>query len=87
MGMTTIFDSVFGPKLVDGGGSSTFGTRRLKMRGRFRRLKMHLDFKLSQPKIPGHALHEKGLQRQIGDGTLVSSQKRRAAVVPRINRR
>ena len=40
----------------------------------------HLDY------FPGHALHEKGLQRQIGDGTLVSSQERRAAVVPRINR-
>ena len=24
--------------------------------------------------VPGHALHEKGLQRQIGVGTLVSSQ-------------
>ena len=36
--------------------------------------------------IPGHALHEKGLQRQIGVCTLVSSQERRAAVVPRINR-
>ena len=37
--------------------------------------------------IPGHALHEKGLQRQIGVGTLVSSQERRALVAPRINRR
>ena len=36
--------------------------------------------------IPGHALHANGLQRQIGDGTLVSNQERRAAVVPRINR-
>ena len=36
--------------------------------------------------IPGHALHEKGLQRQIGDGTLVSSQERRALAVPLINR-
>ena len=25
--------------------------------------------------IPGHALHEKGLQRQIAVGTLVNSQK------------
>ena len=31
-------------------------------------------------------MHEKGLQRQIGVGPLVSSQERRAAVVPRINR-
>ena len=31
--------------------------------------------------IPGQALHEKGLQRQIGVGPLVSSQERRAAVV------
>ena len=36
--------------------------------------------------IPRHALHEKGLQRQIGVGTLVCSQEWRAAVVPRINR-
>ena len=36
--------------------------------------------------IPGHALHEKGLQRQISAGPLVSSQERRAAVVPRVNR-
>ena len=31
--------------------------------------------------IPGHALHEKGLQGQLGVGTLFSSQARRAAVV------
>ena len=37
-------------------------------------------------KIPGHAVHEKGLQRQIGVGTLVSSQKERALLVPVINR-
>ena len=37
-------------------------------------------------RIPGHALHEKGLQIQIGDGPLVSSQEQRAAVVPQINR-
>ena len=36
--------------------------------------------------IPGHALHEKGLQIQIGDGTLVSNQERRALAVPVINR-
>ena len=36
-------------------------------------------------RVPGHALHKKGLQRQISDGTLVSSQERRAAVVPLIN--
>ena len=36
--------------------------------------------------IPGHALHEKGLQRQEGAGPLVGSQERRAAVVPLINR-
>ena len=36
--------------------------------------------------FPGQALHETGLQRQIGVGTLVSSQERRAAVVPRISR-
>ena len=36
--------------------------------------------------VPGHALHEKGLQRQIGVGTLVRSQERRAIAVPVINR-
>ena len=36
--------------------------------------------------IPGHALHEEGLQRQIGVGPQVSSQERTAAVVPLINR-
>ena len=36
--------------------------------------------------FPGHALHEKGLQRQLVVGTLVSNQERRAAVVPQINR-
>ena len=40
----------------------------------------------SRSLIPGHALHEKGLQRQIGVGTLLSSQKRRALFVPRFNR-
>ena len=36
--------------------------------------------------IPGHALLEKGLQRQLGVGTLVSSQERREAAIPRISR-
>ena len=36
--------------------------------------------------FPGHALHEKGLQRQIGVGTLVGSQERRALAVPLTNR-
>ena len=35
--------------------------------------------------IPGHALHEMGLKKQQGDSPLVSSQERRAAVVPRIH--
>ena len=35
-------------------------------------------------KVPGHALHEKGLQRQIGVGPLVSSQKERTLLVPLI---
>ena len=38
-------------------------------------------------RFPGHALHEKGLQRQMGVGTLVSSQERRAPLVQQINRR
>ena len=36
--------------------------------------------------FPGHALREKGLHRQLGVGTQVSSQERRAAVVPWISR-
>ena len=36
--------------------------------------------------FPGHALHEKGLQRQIGVEVLVCNQGRRSVVVPRINR-
>ena len=36
--------------------------------------------------LPGHALHEKGLQRQKGDGPLVSSQEQRALLVPLMNR-
>ena len=36
--------------------------------------------------IPGHALHEEGLHRQIGVGTLVSSQEQRALIVLLINR-
>ena len=31
-------------------------------------------------------MHDKGLRRQIGTGTLVSSLERRALVIPRINR-
>ena len=42
---------------------------------------------LEQFNIPGNALHEKGLQRQISVGTLLSSQERRALFVPLINRR
>ena len=37
-------------------------------------------------KSPGHALHEKGLQRQIGVDTLASNQEQRALLVPVINR-
>ena len=36
--------------------------------------------------IPGYALHEKGLQKQISIGTLASSQKQRALLVSLINR-
>ena len=35
--------------------------------------------------FPGHALYEKGLWRQKGIGPLVSSQERRALLVPMIN--
>ena len=41
-----------------------------------------LPFRL---RFPGHALHEKGFKRQIGVGTLVSSQERRALAVPLVN--
>ena len=36
--------------------------------------------------VPGHALHEQGLQRQKGVGPLVSRHGQRAFLVPRINR-
>ena len=36
--------------------------------------------------IPGHALHEKGLQRQQGVVPLVGSQEQRALLVPLVNR-
>ena len=36
--------------------------------------------------VPGHALHEKSLQRQIGVGTQVSSQEQIALLVALINR-
>ena len=36
--------------------------------------------------FPGHALHEKGLQRQKGVVPLVGSQEQRALLVPPINR-
>ena len=36
--------------------------------------------------VPGHALHEKGLQRQKGVGPLASSKEQRALLVPLINR-
>ena len=38
------------------------------------------------PSVPGHALHEKGLQRQKGFGPLVGSQEQRALLVLVINR-
>ena len=55
---------------------------------RIRRTDLSTDWgALSQQRqIPGHALHEKGLQRQIAVGTLVNSQQRRALAVPRLNR-
>ena len=37
-------------------------------------------------RFPGYALRVKGLQRQIGVGTSVSSQERRALLVPWLNR-
>ena len=37
--------------------------------------------------IPGHALHEKGLQRQKGIVPLVVGQEQRALFVPLVNRR
>ena len=36
--------------------------------------------------IPGHALHEKGLQRQKGVVSLFGSQEQSALLVPLINR-
>ena len=53
-------------------------SKRKRQRKRKRIINVHI--------IPGHALHEKGLQRQIAVGTLVNSQQRRALAVPRLNR-
>ena len=36
--------------------------------------------------VPGHALHIKGLQKQIGVGKVVSSQERKAFAVPLMSR-
>ena len=41
---------------------------------------------LETASVPGHALREKGLQRQKGVGPLVSSQEQSALLVPVINR-
>ena len=60
----------------DGGGRGGWARRRVR----------DCSSRKLVPPIPGHALHEKGLQRQIGVGTLVSSQERRALAVPLINR-
>ena len=35
--------------------------------------------------FPGHALHEKGLERQMGDGKPVNSQEQRALLILLIN--
>ena len=48
----------------------------------FDRLMYVIDYVI----VPGHALHEKGFQSQIGVGTLVSSQERRSVAVSLINR-
>ena len=47
---------------------------------------MDRRFFVSVNPFPGHALHEKGLPRQKGDGPLVSSQEQRALLVLLINR-
>ena len=60
-----------------------------KERSRFRNYiisKRGISFFPRRIIIPGYALHEKGLQRQIGVDTLVNSQQRRALAVPVINR-
>ena len=43
--------------------------------------------RLSYVRFPRHALHEKGLHKQIGVGALASSQEQRTLLVPVINRR
>ena len=40
---------------------------------------------VSKKVVSGHALHEKGFQRQIGVDTLVNSHQQRALAVPLIN--
>ena len=43
---------------------------------------LHLYYALPRIICPGHALHEKGLQRQKSDGPLASSQTRKSASRP-----
>ena len=65
---------------------SIFGAERSKMGGSSKLRNLRKE--KSSSNIFGHALHEKSLQIQLGVGTLVSSQERRAAVADksRINR-
>ena len=68
--------------MCSGGGTATFGVSADLPR-------LNRGFVLPSV-FPGHALHEKSLQRQIGVGTLISSQERRALFrpgdLPRLNR-
>ena len=47
--------------------------------------KLQVNRGLTACLVPGHAFYAKGLQGQLGDDILLSSQKRRAVIFPRIN--
>ena len=66
--------------------SAARNTERLSSRGKTAyQPQVNRSFR-SSVVFPGHALHEKGLQRQKGVVPLVGSQEQRALLVPLINR-
>ena len=64
-----------------------FGLDRSFLESRLVHRRLFVSANLFHPKdVREHALHENGLQRQIGVDSLVSSQERRALAVPVTNR-
>ena len=78
------------PCVVAGAGGTSRGRvprrcRRAQARKLTLRIETQRHFRILASRIPGRALHDKVLPRQIGDGPLVSSQDQRALLVLRIN--